>query len=321
MDLAIQTPQQVTDLGWLGDLWEAADELGYRAAFTFDHLVPLYPGERPGSEHGGPRTGAQLDGWLTATALAGRTRRLHVGTLVSGVTYRHPFVLAKQAVTLDRITSGRAILGVGAGWHQAEHDMVGLPFPSPGVRVRLLAETLEAFRRLCGPGPVTFHGEHVRLTDALFEPKPVRPSGIPVLVGGSGPAVMRVAARYGQYYNGFWTPEEWPSVHDRLDAELASEGRDASSLARTGYTFGDLSGSRTAADELVTRTVRTRGGDPDSVRSRLLIGDEEHLTGVLRRYRDAGLRMLVVSLESGTTPDHLARLARAAEPLAEEALA
>jgi alkanesulfonate monooxygenase SsuD/methylene tetrahydromethanopterin reductase-like flavin-dependent oxidoreductase (luciferase family) len=319
MDLAIQTPQQTADLGRLGELWEAADELGYRAAFTFDHLVPLYPGERPGSEHEGPRTGAQLDGWLTAAALAGRTRRLHVGTLVSGVTYRHPFVLAKQAVTLDRITSGRAVLGVGAGWHRAEHDMVGLPFPPPGVRVRLLAETLEVFRRLCGPEPVTFHGEHVRLTDALFEPKPVRPSGIPVLVGGSGLAVMRVAARYGQYYNGFWTPEEWPSVHERLDAELASEGRDGTALSRTGYTFGELSGSRIAADELVARTVRTRGGTPEAVCSRLLVGDEEHLTGVLRRYRDAGLRMLVVSLDPGTAPDDLARLARAAEPLAQEA--
>ncbi len=319
MDLAIQTPQQATDLGRLGELWEAADELGYRAAFTFDHLVPLYPGERPGSTHEGPRTGAQLDGWLTATALAGRTRRLQVGTLVSGVTYRHPFVLAKQAVTLDRVTSGRAILGVGAGWHQPEHDMVGLPFPPPSARVRLLAETLEAFRLLCGPDPVTFHGVHVHLTEALFEPKPVRPSGIPVLVGGSGPAVMRVAAQYGQYYNGFWTPEDWPSVHERLDRRLVSVGREPSSLHRTGYTFGELSGDLRAGDELVARTARTRGGDPASVRSRLLVGDEDHLTDVLRRYRDAGLRMLVVSLEDGTTPEHLARLARAARPLAEEA--
>jgi alkanesulfonate monooxygenase SsuD/methylene tetrahydromethanopterin reductase-like flavin-dependent oxidoreductase (luciferase family) len=310
MRLAIQTPQQVTDLGLLGDLWQAADELGYQAAFTFDHLVPLHPGERPGSTHTTPRTGGQLDGWLTATALATRTRHLQIGTLVSGVTYRHPFVLAKQAVTLDRITSGRAILGIGAGWHREEHDMVGLPFPGPVARVELLDETLTAFRLLREPGPVTFHGRHVHLTDALFEPKPVRPEGIPVLIGGSGPAVLRVAARHAHHYNGFWTPQEWPDVHRRLDNALLAAGRQPHDLARTGYTFAELSGDPRRTTELLARTAATREGDPTD---RLLIGDDDTLTQALHSYHNAGLDTLVVSLDPDTTPDHLARLATLAK--------
>jgi alkanesulfonate monooxygenase SsuD/methylene tetrahydromethanopterin reductase-like flavin-dependent oxidoreductase (luciferase family) len=319
MDLAIQTPQQVTDLSLLGDLWQAADELGYRAAFTFDHLVALHPGERPGSTHEGPRTGAQLDGWLTATALATRTRRIQVGTLVSGITYRHPYMLAKLAVTLDRLTEGRAVLGVGAGWHRDEHEMVGLPFPPAATRIELLEETLEAFRLLCGPGETTYHGRHVRLTDAVFEPKPVRPEGIPVLVGGSGPALLGVAARHAQMYNGFWAPQDWPGVHRTLDDHAARYGRDAGEIQRTGYTFAELSGDRAREDRLVRRTADTRGGDPESVRARLLTGDDEHLSGVLRRYGAAGLDLLVVSLEPDTRPEDLARLISAAGPLTKDA--
>ncbi|HEX9375540.1 MAG TPA: LLM class flavin-dependent oxidoreductase [Actinomycetota bacterium] len=308
MRLAIQTPPEHTDAGALRDVWVAADELGFDAAFTFDHLVPLNP-----APPGASLPGAQLEGWVMLATLAASTRRLRVGTLASGVTYRHPVMLAKMAVTLDHATGGRAILGVGAAWHEAEHRMFGLEFPAVGSRMGRLEETLEMVSLLYGGGgPVNFDGRHYRLRDAVFEPKPLRPNGIPILVGGSGDRLRSIAARHADIFNSFFPPWQWREVNDDLDHRLTDAGRRPGDLERSAFVFAELSRDPRRERRLIEHFQRTRGGTEDEVRSRVVLGDPDRAVEVLRSYAGAGISLAVLNLRPPFDPAGLAWLAGAA---------
>ncbi|MCU1503996.1 MAG: class F420-dependent oxidoreductase [Ilumatobacteraceae bacterium] len=295
MRIAIQTPPEHTSFAALRDVWTAADALGFHAAYTFDHLVPLNPGQRPGTPGGVP-DGPQFEGWTALSALAAGTTRLQVGTLVTGVTYRHPALLAKMAVTLDHVTDGRAVLGLGAAWHEAEHRMYGIEYPGVGERMGRLDESLTIFRRLCTEDAVDFAGRYYQLEQAVFDPKPVRPSGIPILVGGSGDRLKRIAARHATMFNSFAAPWEWPAVNIDLDEKLRAAGRAAHELERTAFVFSELSGSSAAEDELVGHFQRTRGGTDEEVRSRIVIGSPDAMVAVLRSYADAGVSTVILNL-------------------------
>lgn len=305
MDLGIQTPPEHTDFARLVDLWQAADELGFRAAFTFDHFVPLNPGARPGLPGGVP-DGPQLEGWTTLAALAMCTRRLEVGSLVTGVTYRHPVILAKMAVTLDHISDGRAVLGVGAAWHEAEHAMYGFDYPGVGDRMSLLDETVEVFKMLCSAeSPVTHQGRFVKLDQAVFEPKPLRPGGIPVLIGGGGERLRRIAARRADWYNGFWAPWEWSEVNEKLDRLVETASRLPGDLLRTAFLFCELSGSTEVEEQLVTTFQNNRGGTEEEVRARVLVGDPERMIRVLQSYDEAGVELAILNLRPGQDVEDL----------------
>lgn len=314
MQLAIQTPPEHTTFAALRDVWQAADELGYSAAFTFDHFVPLNAGQRPSSGPSGVPDGPQLEGWATLAALAAGTRNLQVGTLVTGVTYRHPVLLAKLAVTVDEITGGRAILGIGAAWHAAEHQMYGFDYPAVGERMGRLDEALTIFRRLCTEERVDFAGRYYQLTEAVFDPKPVRPEGIPILVGGSGDRLKRIAARHATMFNSFAAPWEWAAVNADLDAKLESVGRAPSELERTAFVFAELSGDTAAEDALVRTFQSTRGGTDDEVRRRILVGTPDDMTAVLRSYAAAGVSTVILNLRPPHSTDGIERLAREVLP-------
>jgi alkanesulfonate monooxygenase SsuD/methylene tetrahydromethanopterin reductase-like flavin-dependent oxidoreductase (luciferase family) len=307
--ISIETPPQDTDYRWLRDVWTAADELGFHAAFTFDHLVPLEAGARPGLEAADP-DGTVLEGWVTVAALAEATRNLQVGTLVSGVTYRPPALLAKMAVTLDHVSGGRAIFGVGAAWHTTEHHMFGIDFPAVGDRMTLLDETLTAFRLLCDTdGPVDFDGTKLTLAGLVFEPKPVGGRRLPVLVGGTGPRVMGIAARHADLYNGGWPPWEWAGVNARLDEMLQAAGRGPGDLERTAFVFSELSGRADRTDALVAEYLHTRGGTDEEVRSLVVAGDPDTMTAVLRSYAAAGVEQAILRVQAPTDVEALSRFA------------
>jgi alkanesulfonate monooxygenase SsuD/methylene tetrahydromethanopterin reductase-like flavin-dependent oxidoreductase (luciferase family) len=311
LQLAIQTPPEHTTFSALRDVWQAADELGFRAAFTFDHLVPLNPGERPGSdESGSQRRGPQLEGWVALAALAASTRHIQVGTLVSAITMRHPALVAKMAVTLDHATEGRAILGLGAAWHEVEHRMFAIPFPPVGERMGRLDEALTMFKRLTSTtGPVDFDGRWYQLSGAVSEPLPVRQEGIPILVGGSGARLKRIAVRHADLFNGFAAPWDWPAVNAELDQLLAVAGRPPGSLERTAFVFGELSGEPSREQALIARFQRTRGGSDDEVRRRVVFVDPAQALAVLRTYEAAGITLAIVNLRSPFSIAGLERLA------------
>lgn len=194
------------------------DQLGYDGLFTSDHFIP--------STTAGHVTGPNLEGWQVLPAWGAITSRAQIGTLVTGNTYRHPAILAKMAATLDHITGGRAVLGLGAGWYEAEHRMYGLDFGTLGRRMARLAESAAVLRSLLDRPRTTFRGKHYDLTDALAEPKPVQ-ARLPLLIGGAGERkTLRVVARHADMWHRDGPPELIAHRIEVLKRHCEAVGRD-----------------------------------------------------------------------------------------------
>jgi alkanesulfonate monooxygenase SsuD/methylene tetrahydromethanopterin reductase-like flavin-dependent oxidoreductase (luciferase family) len=173
-------------------LARAAELAGFDAALLAEHYsASSGAADRPAAE-----------AWIYLAALARETERIRLGTLVSPVTFRHPAVLAKLAATLDHVSGGRAELGVGAGWLEAEHDAYGFPFPSPGRRVDLLEEQLQVITGLWTREPFSHDGRAYRLRECSFTPRPLQQPHLPLIVGGrpSSTRLPVLAARYADEY-------------------------------------------------------------------------------------------------------------------------
>jgi len=167
-----------------------------------------------------------FEAWELLAAWGALTTRVRLGTLVTGNTYRHPPVLAKMVATLDHITNGRAILGLGAAWHDGEHAMYGLRFPSTAGRLARMDEAARVLRLLLDEPTASFAGKHYTLTDAVAEPKPVQ-ERLPLLIGGGGERkTLRTVAKYADYWHGHGTPEVIAHKLEVLAAHCADVGRD-----------------------------------------------------------------------------------------------
>lgn len=196
------------------------DRLGFDSLWTWDHFVPL---------DGDPK-GPMFEAWELLAAWGALTSTVRVGTLVTGVTYRPPAVLAKMVATLDHVTNGRAMLGLGAAWHEGEHAMYGLRFPTTGGRLARLDEAARVLRLLLDEPVASFDGKHYRLTNAVAEPKPVQ-ERLPILIGGGGERkTLRTVARYADLWHGHGTPEVIRHKLDVLRQHCAEVGRDADAI-------------------------------------------------------------------------------------------
>ena len=213
----IEGQEGVTWDEWLA-LARATEELGFEALFRSDHYGPVVAEEERGS----------LDAWATLAGLAAVTSRIKLGTLVSPATFRHPSVLAKNAVTVDHISGGRVELGLGAGWNESEHERYGFPFPALGERMDAFAEQLEIVHRQWQGEPFSFEGDHYRLTDSDPRPRPVQQPHPNLIVGGSGrKRSVALAARWADEYNAVSpTPEKCRELRARIDAACEREGRE-----------------------------------------------------------------------------------------------
>lgn len=202
---------------------QLAEELGFEGAWGFDHFQPMY-GDGPGET---------FEGMTTLAALAGVTSRIRLGLLVTGVTYRHPSVLAAQAVTVDHASHGRLDLSLGAAWYDKEHTELGIPFPPLPERYALLEDTLEIVTRLFTGEVVSYDGEEVSLRDAQLRPTPVQQPRPPIWIGGTGPRrTLPLVARYADVWHGFGSPNSLAEASARVDALAAEAGRDPSSIQR-----------------------------------------------------------------------------------------
>lgn len=202
-----------------------AEDLGFDGVWGFDHFQPMY-GEGPGET---------FEGLTTLAALSGVTSRVRLGLLVTGVTYRHPSVLAAQALTVDHASHGRLELAVGAAWFDEEHRRLGIPFPPTAERFDLLEDTLEVLTRLYGGEVVSYQGRRVSLADAQMRPLPVQRPHPPIWIGGTGPRrTLPLVARYADVWHAWGSPSSQREASERIDVLAAEAGRDPSAIMRAG---------------------------------------------------------------------------------------
>ncbi len=204
---------------------EAVEASGFSSLTVMDHLHQIPPV--------GPRELNMLEGNTILAALAARTERISLGLLVGGVTYRNPAHLAKITTTLDVISGGRAILGLGAAWFEEEHDAYGFDFPRLGVRFEHLEDALQICRRMFTEEEPSYAGKHHSIANVLNNPRPLR-GDIPIMVGGSGEKkTLKLVARHADACNVFGDIPQFKHLMGVLDAHCEDVGRDPAEITRT----------------------------------------------------------------------------------------
>ena len=259
------------------EVWRAADDIDlFESGWLFDHFYPIYSDS----------TGPCLEGWVTLTALAQATRRLRLGTLVTGIHYRHPAVLANMAAALDIVSGGRLELGIGAGWNEEESGAYGIALGTAKQRSDRFEEACEVIVGLLSNDTTTFRGSYYELTDARCNPKAVQRPHPPICIGGNGEKrTLRTVARFAQHWNFLGgSAEEFAHKRDVLYAHCADIGRDPGEILTSSHVHfrGDTGATVAEAAEL----------------------------------RDAGVMLAVVYLRPPLTPAVLEPLAEALSVLA-----
>ncbi|MGH2455851.1 MAG: TIGR03560 family F420-dependent LLM class oxidoreductase [Candidatus Limnocylindria bacterium] len=207
-------------------IWQEADEIPQISdLWAFDHFVPLRADP----------TEPCLEGWTLLTALAVQTRRARVGLMVAGNTYRHPAVMANMGAAIDVISGGRLEFGIGAGWHEGEHRMYGIPLGTAAQRIHALDEACEVIRALWTRELSTFSGRYYSLLEARCEPKPLQRPAPPITIGGTGERLtLRVVARHADRWNfNGKSVEEFVRLNGVLDEHCRAAGRDPASITRS----------------------------------------------------------------------------------------
>ncbi len=208
----------------LRDRWQWFEDLGFDSLWLPDHFFPTAGRDRP-----------MFEAWTLLAGLALVTRRARIGVLVSSNTFRHPALLAKQAVTVDHLSGGRLELGVGAGWFVDEHEVFGLDFPETKELVDRYAEAVELIDRYLTHDESSFDGTHYRLDGAFNRPAPVQQPRPPLVMGAHGPRMLKLVARYADTWNSFAPPDELRRRNDQLTGFCEAIGRDPATLKRSMF--------------------------------------------------------------------------------------
>jgi len=253
-----------------------ADADGWYGVWLADHYMPN-TGDTT------PARGDAYECWALLPALAAVTERVRIGTLVSPTSVHHPALLAKRASTLDQLSGGRMVLGLGAGWQINEHHAYGIELEPPGKRVSRFDESIQIVRSMLSADSTTFHGAYYDITDAPCDPKPVQ-SPLPLLVGTRSPRMLRITARHADEWNAWGTAEDFRRRTEVLADHCAAVGRDLASIARSTQALVYLSTDET--------WLAPRRAD-ESNRARLL-GTPAELVDQVGAYDAAGVDELIV---------------------------
>ena len=223
LSFGVKTAPQHTSNEAMIAVWQEADAIDvFEHAWLFDHFAPIQ----------GDVAGPCLEGWTLLAAYAALTKRIRVGLMVTGNTYRHPAVLAKIAATVDVISQGRLDFGVGAGWNEYEHSSMGIPLYPPGQRIRRFAEACELQKLLFTQPTVDFNGRYYQLKEARCEPKPIQKPYPPFVIGGGGEQLtLRVVAKHANIWNFAGGPAETMAHKVKLLHGYCAEiGRDPTEI-------------------------------------------------------------------------------------------
>jgi F420-dependent oxidoreductase-like protein len=285
------------------DIARTAEAAGFEALFRSDHYES-FPG---------PEDNPTTDAWAVLAGLARETKRIGLGTLVSPVTFRTPGNLAKVVTTVDEMSGGRIELGVGAGWHEAEHRRHGFPFPDITRRADMLEEQLAILHGLwTEPDGWSFHGQHYTIEDALFRPKPVDAPGRPktasgavrprIIVGSDGkPRSMRIAARFADEFNlSSARADTAPGKYAALAETCRAAGRDPATMTRSamaGVLIGKDRPEVKTREKALLAALGVTAGDAewlDERRTRWVMGTPDEARAALARFAEAGVERIML---------------------------
>ena len=252
-----------------------AESTGWDGAYVADHFMGS------GDAAGGPNTPTH-EGTALLAALAAATERLRLGSLVFGISYRHPAVLAKWAASVDHVSDGRLLLGIGAGWQENEHAQYGLDLSTLRGRLERFEEACEVLVGLLRHDVTNVRGTHYAVTDAIAAPKPVQ-QPLPLLIGCKGDRMLGIAARYADVWNAWGRAD---TIADRmavLDGRCAAIGRDPASIERSCQALWFITDDVARADELIARSPMAA-----------IAGPPERLADAVAAWREAGVDEVIV---------------------------
>lgn len=290
------------------ELAKLADELGFDAIYTIDHLFT--PAERLNafSNAVDPRRPYFLEAWTSLAALAMATKQVRLGPMVSPLNLRHPVWVAKMAATIDRISNGRLVLPVGTGWNKREYDAFGFHFEDEyKARLGRLLEGVEVINRLWTEDqPVTFEGEYYQLKEAWFWPKPVQKPRPPIWLGGNSKGIQRAVARLADG----WTPSAphyagfgdgfYGTAWQNIEAMARAANRDPDQITRAAWVFTCVANDRATAVQAASMLRKRPDWSELTIeeleeRGIVIVGTPEDCIRSIERYAEWGVRYLTLS--------------------------
>lgn len=254
----------------------AAESDGWDGFWYADHYMP-------NTDDDSVTDGPALECWSVLAAIAATVPRLRIGSLVAPTTVHHPALIAKRAATIDRISGGRLVLGLGAGWQVNEHTAYGIELFAPKERVDRFAEAIEIVRSMLAGGRTTFTGAHFSVADAPCEPGPVQ-SPLPILVGTGSPRMLRITARFADEWNTWGDPDLVADRVAALRAACEKEGRDPATMGTSAQALVFLVDDADKANQL----------RPHLPEGRSLLGGVAELQDAVGRYAQLGIDELII---------------------------
>ena len=280
------------------DLWRrlmaTVEALGFESLWRSDHFMSLEDSSRDA-----------IETWVALTLTAAETTRLRFGPLVCPITFRHPSLLARMAASVDVLSGGRFVLGLGAGWNEHEHRTFGIPFPPLAERMDLLEEGIEVILRLLGDGPAHFDGRYYQLKGANPRPKPIQQPRIPLLIGTTGAGrMLRVVARYADEWDapGITSPAAYRARRERLNSYCREINRDPDEIRRcvsTAYLIGHDAAALRRRGVVMQQLIRSLTSlDPGAVpevlrRDGWIVGTPDQIVLQLRALADEGVERVI----------------------------
>jgi F420-dependent oxidoreductase-like protein len=288
LDYNSQTsPSQIIDS--LKELITKAENSGFDSFWVMDHFHQIQFVGKPEEP--------MLEGWTTISVLAGITSKIKLGTLVTGVIYRYPPILAKIAATLDVLSKGRLFMGIGAAWNEQESLAYGISYPSNQERMLRLEEALQIIRKMWTEEPsASFNGKYYKIQNAYCNPKPIQKPSPPILVGGSGEKrTLRIVAKYADACNLFGSAETVRKKLNILKEHCKSIGRDYDSILKSTLGAIVIDDNKEMAKSRVQQTFK--GIPEEQINEFVMYGTPEDILREIELLEQAGIQYLIVDLE------------------------